>query len=92
MTREEFVAMACAVGVRAVENPAQRRQHVEHLKATAELAADALGMMPDGRIDDLRQALDQRTAQLNAAAVRIRELEEQLEAATAPSPPKGKRP
>ena len=86
MTRQEFVALACAQAMHGVENEGQRRHHVVALVATAEATADALGM--PARLDP---GAGDAQDELRAARERIADLESQVEALTAPPKATGPR-
>lgn len=94
--REMFILAACAMGMHATHTT-ERAEHVARLKATAEALADELGLKPAGEEPDQGDAARWRAdfeekarayavtyEELQAAKVRVAELEQDLEKATAP--------
>ena len=99
VTRGAFVAIAAALTLKSADGEGHQREQAKRAKETAEKLADLLGLpeddpldrSPAARAEELERMVRMRDEQLIAAQVRIRELEDQLEQATAPAAQKGRR-
>lgn len=88
--RKGFIAITAALCLKSVAGEVHQREQAQQAKETAEKLADLLGIPeePEHEMGSRMTALEQLVRDRDT---RIRELEEQLEQATAPAASKARR-